>query len=842
MRRYGRFCLLLAMAILISDTVFPQAFHNIQLKSRNPLGLGYFGISVANAGDVNNDGMSDIISGAVNEGTAAHNFRDGLVYVFSGKDSRIIRELSSPTAVEGGAFGKSVAGIGDVNRDGFADILVGAHNETPPDGPAHGGMVHLFSGKDGIVLRSLQSVDPYSGSFGHSLANVGDIDSDGVSDILIGDPGRDVVFPSLPNTGAAYLYGGADGSLLFSFTSPAAVAQGRFGNAVAAAGDVNNDGIPDIIIGAKDERDSISNLETGKAYIFSGADGSLLYSLQPPAGAGGSNFGISVSALADIDFDGHAEVLIGANATPSEDGSTISSGAVYIFNGKDGSMRLRLNSPLEQAYGAFGTSVSHAADINRDQIPEIIVGAPGEAPLPFPAKTGRAYIFSGSDGKLIRELTSAFPQAGGNFGQTVSGAGDLNRDRIGDVIIGSYSETVNDSPASSGSVYLFSSSQTCTSVPIKPGWNLIGLPCRVKNQASAGLYPDHTPGLIYSYDGSYQTEQALQHFQGYWAHFLDADTILIPGSPLVEGKIELQEGWNLISGPGYEYPIDAMADPGDIISGSIFTYDSGYRESDVLMPGKGYWIYAVKSGTIATPGTIARRRGSYKVSGSDFENSHDGGRLYIEDSHNNKETLYYSSDINSRQMQKYNIKLPPIPPSDAFDVRFSGDSRGPAALNAKIHLQGCYFPITVSLENFPHQEGKTYLLEMYDADAVAAGHLFQSGASLQINDPRISGLRIRMANTEIPQGYRLEQNFPNPFNPETLIRFSLPASAKATVSIFNLRGQLIRRVLDEDLESGRHQIVWDGRNATGESVGSGIYFYRLRTTGFSEVKQMLLIR
>ncbi len=100
----------------------------------------------------------------------------------------------------------------------------------------------------------------------------------------------------------------------------------------------------------------------------------------------------------------------------------------------------------------------------------------------------------------------------------------------------------------------------------------------------------------------------------------------------------------------------------------------------------------------------------------------------------------------------------------------------------------------------------------------------------------------KMPSNSLPLEFKLEQNYPNPFNPETEIRFSLPQAEQVDLTVFNLLGESVRRLIDTDLPSGFYSIVWDGRNDSGQAVESGIYFYQIRTRQTSELRRMVLIR
>ena len=94
----------------------------------------------------------------------------------------------------------------------------------------------------------------------------------------------------------------------------------------------------------------------------------------------------------------------------------------------------------------------------------------------------------------------------------------------------------------------------------------------------------------------------------------------------------------------------------------------------------------------------------------------------------------------------------------------------------------------------------------------------------------------------IPEEFALHQNYPNPFNPETTIQYQLPEPANVLVKIYNLQGQLVRRLINEDKEAGYHEIVWDARDNEGNSLSSGVYLYRIQAGAFMEVKKLMLLR
>ena len=229
-----------------------------------------FGTAVANAGDVNADGVTDVVVGAL------HPFGNGREYVsvFSGRDGSRIRTLRAhaPGRTRGSErFGASVAGAGDVNRDGFDDIAVGAPlggtyvfvPGFPPFVPPHwesdrSGSVRVFSGADGALLLTVTG-DRERLGLGYSVAGVGDVDGDGHADLAAGTSNAED-----PGPGYARVISGRDGSTLHTWLEAEPLFQ-QFVS-VAAAGDLDGDGRPDVLVGTRQGNG-------GSAFVFSGRTG-----------------------------------------------------------------------------------------------------------------------------------------------------------------------------------------------------------------------------------------------------------------------------------------------------------------------------------------------------------------------------------------------------------------------------------------------------------------------------------------------------------------------------------------------------------------------------------------
>ena len=401
------------------------------------------GYSVDAAGDVNADGFDDLIVGAFSSNN--NGIESGSAYVYSGADGSLLYQWDGQNTYD--RFGECVSAAGDANGDGFDDVIVGALN-TDNNGSSSGS-AYLYSGVDGSLLYQWDGQDT-ADTFGESVSAAGDVNNDGFDDVIIGADGAES--NGLSDNGSAYVYSGADGSLLHRWDGQDHT--DRFGWCVSGAGDVNSDGFDDLIVGAFSA--SNNGAESGSAYVYSGADGSLFY--QWSGQNAGDYFGGSVSGAGDVNGDGFDDLIVGAHWA---DPNGYNSGSVYVHSGADGSLIYQWDG--QHAGDHFGLPASGAGDVNSDGVNDIIIGAHWADPNG--TTSGSAYAYSGLDGSLLRQWDGS--QADDRFGRCVAGAGDVNGDGTDDLIIGAYGADENGS--FSGSAYVYYLSATYSITPMTAG-------------------------------------------------------------------------------------------------------------------------------------------------------------------------------------------------------------------------------------------------------------------------------------------------------------------------------------------------------------------------------------
>ncbi len=442
------------------------------------------GYSVSSAGDVNGDGIDDVIVGAPLAGNGGT--RAGEAYVVYGSAGGLSNiNLATLTAAQGFSIqgdaagdnaGSSVSSAGDVNGDGIDDVIVGA--QSGGNGGLNAGEAYVIYGRAGglgnIDLTTLTAAqgfiiqgDTAGDSAGTSVSSAGDVNGDGIDDLIVGATGGD---NGGDLAGEAYvIYGSTGGPGDIDLTTLTAAqgfiiqgdTAGDQAGRVSSAGDVNGDGIDDLIVGALSGDNG--GVNAGEAYVIYGSAGGPgnidLTTLTAAQGfiiqgdTAGDQAGWSVSSAGDVNGDGIKDVIVGAIF--GDNGGTRAGEAYVVYGSAGGLANIDLTT-LTTAQGFIiqgdaagdqaGYGVSSAGDVNGDGFDDVIVGADRNDKGGFDA--GAAYVVYGSaagPGNIdVTTLTDAqgIILQGGLYSQagfSVSAAGDVNGDGIDDMIVGAIS-------------------------------------------------------------------------------------------------------------------------------------------------------------------------------------------------------------------------------------------------------------------------------------------------------------------------------------------------------------------------------------------------------------------
>lgn len=392
------------------------------------------GIDTMSAGDVNGDGYADILVGALTNGSG--NGYANLYLGGPGLTTPGTTAWSHADPIVGSNFGRTVS-AGDTNGDGLTDLIVGAY-ATPAGGTVE---VYFGAGDPPHYQPTWSPVGEHAGSsFGSRMALVGDVNGDGHDDAVVGAVGYAATSVCSPSTqGKAYLYFGQP--LGLSGTSTWSVSGGIGGNgcrlasALSGAGDVDGDGYADILLGA--------DAGAGQALLFRGSpSGPSSVPAWSFAGESPSDaLGRSLAGVGDVNGDGYSDIVV---AAPARDSSR---GRVYLFLGGNGPGSVPDAIADGEAVGdRFGSWVAGAGDVNRDGYADVVIGASGRN-----ADLGRVYLYFGTpSGWVAGGWTADGQWLGDRFGDLVAGPGDVNGDGYADILV-----AAPGSLSGSGIVFLF---------------------------------------------------------------------------------------------------------------------------------------------------------------------------------------------------------------------------------------------------------------------------------------------------------------------------------------------------------------------------------------------------
>jgi hypothetical protein len=378
-----------------------------------------FGHSVSTAGDVNDDGYADVIVGAYLYDNGQTD--EGAAFVYHGSAKGLSRTPNwiAESNQDGAMFGRSVSTAGDVNGDGYADVIVGASATFVYHGSATG----------------LSPTPNWTAaSFSNSVSTAGDVNGDGYADVIVGVEG---FTNGQIAEGAAFIYHGSASGLSHTpnWTAESNQDMAFFGCSVSTAGDVNGDGYSDVIVGAP-------GINAVFVYHGSATGLSAAHNWTAELYQGGISFNLSysVSTAGDVNGDGYADVIVGAPGYDRDMKDYGRRGAAFVYHGSATGLSPTPNwtAKSDRVYYEFGYSVSTAGDVNGDGFADVIVGAPLISPPQDPYYKSAALVYHGSSSGLspTPNWKAVFYEDQSNFGSSVSTAGDIDGDGCAEFIIG----------------------------------------------------------------------------------------------------------------------------------------------------------------------------------------------------------------------------------------------------------------------------------------------------------------------------------------------------------------------------------------------------------------------
>lgn len=694
--------------------------------------IPYFGSSVSHAGDVNRDGYDDVVIGS-----CGNENMKGRAYVYLGNTSGIRDRIVMEGEYNGDGFGYSVCKAGDVNMDGFDDVIIGTRNERA---------FIYFGGQqmDNIPDVTLAGETPDS-EFGRSVSYAGDVNGDGFSDVVVG------AHTYLNNTGRAYVYFGGkqmDNVPDVIMTGEAVGFDIMLGYYVGSAGDIDNDGFMDIAIGEGDEGHSFFWVE-----IFKGGQTmDNVPDLSINTLTNGESFA-SVFLNDDFNGDGYSDVLVGAPRYNFNEGraymylgsSNMDSRPDYIMNSNGG--------------GRFGFSASIAGDLNSDGYLDAIIGAPTWGPQEW----GSAYVYNGfgdPDRTLSELKLSTSPFSVSMEGYTFDASAtvkNLNNQPLSAVRVNFFRRGANNS-------YFSNITDLNGNAPFNLGSNSPGID---KLISVSGRYSD-TSYII-------------------WA---SADACISGPFNVLKNTTNLYV-YEQQSNVRFELQNDTSAQA-RIVSDS--NNDSVYIESG---NAEGRFAVSVLSGDEVLCINVAHVDNPYPVNLAALTSSVNGRSVVLKWS--------TSSELNNSGFEIERALV-------NSDWKKIGFVSGNGTTNE---------PKEYSFTDKNLETGKyNYRLKQIDFNGNI--EYFELPEAVTIG---------------VPDRFFLEQNYPNPFNPVTTINYDLPTEGIVTLKVYDILGRDIKTIVNEMKTAGYHKVQFNAAD-----IASGAYFYQLKAGEFVAVKKFVVLK
>ena len=378
-----------------------------------------------------------------------------------------------------------------------------------------------------------------------------------------------------------------------------------------------------------------------------------------------------------------------------------------------------------------------------------------------------------------------------------------------------------------------------SSIPrtVSTGWNMVSLPVRVSDPRVSAVFPSAAMNA-FSYQGTYHAQSVLANGPGYWLKFGSRQVVTFNGSRIAHDTVTLLKGWNIIGSISSTVPTAQITtDPPGIITSSFFGYDSSYHHSLAIVPGNGYWVKTNAGGKLmldsTSPGMVAPSAG-HEVDMMATT------RLTISDAAGHEAKLYVIELTSEGSSMRADAELPPIPPDGGFDVRFTTGHQVKMLNDIvretfPIRIASAVSPITLGWDIQSTKRKISILLDGVERELRGSG-------TLRIPIPFYSLVLVVSQASTLPADYSLEQAYPDPFNPTTVIEYTLPVNSRVRMQVVNVLGQVVATLIDGVRSAGRNSVVWD---ATGNS--SGMYLVRFNASptdqtgeSFSRVLKVVL--
>ncbi|MBI9070034.1 MAG: discoidin domain-containing protein [Melioribacteraceae bacterium] len=307
----------------------------------------------------------------------------------------------------------------------------------------------------------------------------------------------------------------------------------------------------------------------------------------------------------------------------------------------------------------------------------------------------------------------------------------------------------------------------------------------------------------------------------YTLNFQLSELVIIMGT-VQTNEITLSKGWNKISEITSVSVQSVATEPAGIIESPFYINNGKFETTDTLEIGKEYWVKTSKEGKLL----LNKKSHQEEINVIEQKVENSWGRIVVTDNNGLSTTLYVTDNDHLGN----EFSLPPVPEKGLFDVRFTNNmlAKELSNIDTDLSITHANYPLTIKVEG----------IDLLIKDKIDGSYIdakITSGEEIVINDEFVNMFEIE---TEIvPSNFNLDQNYPNPFNPTTTIAFSIPIDSKVALNVYNILGEKVAGLMNEQLSAGSHKVNFNATN-----LSSGIYLYVLESADFTSVKKMTLLK
>jgi hypothetical protein len=370
---------------------------------------------------------------------------------------------------------------------------------------------------------------------------------------------------------------------------------------------------------------------------------------------------------------------------------------------------------------------------------------------------------------------------------------------------------------------------------VNQGWNLLSVPVERTDLRKIVVFP-FAYSSAFAYQGGYSIRDTLEYGQGYWLKYNTSIPIEIGGTEKYSDSIQVVAGWNLIGSISSPVAVaNIIQDPPGVAASGYWGYNNGYYPADTLKPMFAYWLKANSAGKLFLD-TINRLG---KFSAIEINRFDDYNSLTFKDGSSQTQTIYFSAVQN---ISTQNYVLPPVPPKDAFDVRFESGSFVESFLDKTTNeISISSNSSTLSIE-WKIIDGAIYSISPPGSVNVV---VLKEKGTASVDQTNTGSLNLKLvsgnqSSGEInisPNDFQLFQNYPNPFNPSTKISYSILEESFVTLKVHDVMGREVSVLVNKVQAPGDYYVYFDAGNLSG-----GVYFYKLSAGKFFEFRNMVLIK